>query len=71
MAAERDVLDAEEALRNAEDGLTSAIITYTSTRLQFLVALGLIDVDDKGQLHERDNPDNPQRIQRIYPYLGR
>jgi outer membrane protein TolC len=68
--AARDVLDAEEALRNAEDGLTSALINYTSTRLNFLVTLGLIDVDEKGRLHERDDPDSFERIQRIYPYLG-
>jgi outer membrane protein TolC len=68
--AARDVLDAEEALRNAEDGLTSALISYTSTRLNFLVTLGLINVDDKGRLHERDTPESFERIQRIYPYLG-
>ena len=69
-APARDVLDAEEALRNAEDGLTSALINYTSTRLNFLVTLGLINVDERGRLHERDNPDSFERIQRIYPYLG-
>ena len=65
-----EVLNAEEALREAEDGLTSALISYTSTRLNFLVTLGLIDVDERGGLHERDNPDSFERIQRIYPYLG-
>lgn len=68
--AARDVLDAEEALRNAQDGLTSALIGYTSTRLNFLATLGLIDVDDKGRLHERNTSESFERIQRIYPYLG-
>ncbi len=65
-----EVLNAEEALREAEDGLTTALITYTTTRLNFLVTLGLIDVDERGKLYERNTPDNFERIQRIYPYLG-
>jgi outer membrane protein TolC len=65
-----EVLNAEEALREAEDGLTTALISYTSTRLNFLVTLGLIDVDEKGRLHERNNPESFERIARIYPYLG-
>ncbi len=68
-AAARDVLEAEEALRIAQNGLTTALIEYTNTRLEFLAALGLVQVDEKGCVHERSEPVQFQKILRLYPYL--
>lgn len=71
-AAARDVLDAENDLRGAQNGLTAALVTYTTTRLRFLTALGLIRVDEKGTLHERPEPLKFDRIGGRYPYaVGR
>jgi outer membrane protein TolC len=69
-ASARDVLEAEEALRNAQDGLTSALVSYTTTRLQFLATLGMLWVDDKGLIHERTEPFKFDPIRRLYPYVG-
>lgn len=68
-AAARDVLDAEEALRNAQNGLTSALVSYTTTRLEFLARLGLISIDEEGVLNERSEPITFQRIAQRYPYV--
>jgi len=70
MASTRDVLEAEEALRNAQNGKTSALISYTTTRLDFLASLGMIDVDEKGVVHERTEAVSFDRIQNRYPYVG-
>ncbi len=69
-ASTRDVLDAEERLREAQNGLTSEIVRYKSTRLRFLATLGLLAVDDDGQLQEQEHPSDFQRIVERYPYLG-
>lgn len=55
-ASARDVLEAEDALRAAQDGLTDSLVTYMNTRLQFLARLGMLWVDERGLLHERDAP---------------
>ena len=69
-ASARDVLEAEDALRRAQNGVTNALISYTTTRLSFLTSLGLIRVDEKGTLHERANPFKFDRLRRRYPYVG-
>lgn len=68
-ASARDVLDAEEALRVAQNGLTNALVEYATTRLSFLGRLGMLSVDEKGQIHERQQPDEFNAIQRRYPYV--
>lgn len=68
-ASARDVLEAEEALRNSQNGLTSAIVTYTTTRLQFLASLGMLGADEEGMIYERPEPVQFDRIARFYPYL--
>ena len=69
-ASARDVLEAEDALRRAQNGLTSAIVSYSSTRVGFLATLGMIEVDEKGRIHERNEPFKFDRIERRYPYVG-
>ena len=69
-ASARDVLEAEEALRSAQNGLTSALISYTTTRLTFLASLGMISVNEKGKVNERAEPFRFDRIQRRYKYVG-
>ena len=64
-----DVLDAEQDLRLAKNDLTSALVSYTTTRLEFLTTLGMIDVDEKGKLHERTEPFKFGRISRRYEYV--
>lgn len=68
-ASARDVLEAEEALRSAQNGLTNALISYTTTRLVFLADLGMLGVDEKGQIHERAKPSTFERIEERYPYV--
>lgn len=70
-ASARDVLEAEDALREAQNGLTAAAVGYATTRLAFLADLGLIEVDEKGVFHERDKPFGFERLEKLYPYLGR
>ncbi len=69
-ASARDVLEAEQALLDAQNGLTNALISYTTTRLQFLADLGMVRVDEKGRIHERDEPFWFHRIAERYPHLG-
>ena len=70
LASTDDVLRAENSLRRAENGLTQAMVTYTTTRLNFLADLGMIEVDDKGELNERKQPFEFERIRKRYTYLG-
>lgn len=69
LVSARDVLEAEEALRNARNGLTSALVNYTNTRLNFLARLGMIYVTDEGTVNERTEPYEFDRIVRRYAYL--
>ena len=55
-ATTRDVLEAEDALRSSKNALTSALVSYTTTRLGFLADLGMISVDEQGKIHERNKP---------------
>jgi outer membrane protein TolC len=70
-ASARDVLEAEEALRNSQNGLTNAIVTYTTTRLRFLASLGMIGVDEDGRLYQREKPTRFDRLADRYRYLHR
>ncbi len=65
-----DVLDAEQDLRLAQNGLTAALVNYTTTRVQFLTTLGMIRVDERGLLYEREAPFKFDGIRRIYPYVS-
>lgn len=67
-ASARDVLEAEEDLRSAQNGMTSALTEYTTTRLTFLATLGMLWIDDKGLIHERSKPFEFDAILRCYPY---
>jgi outer membrane protein TolC len=69
-ASARDVLDAQDALNAAQNGLTTALVTYTTTRVRFLAGLGLIAVEPNGQIRERTEPRTFERIVRQYPYVG-
>ncbi len=69
-ASARDRLEAENSLLAAQNGLTNALISYNTTRLQFLATLGMISVDKKGLLHEREKPFGFERITERYPYVG-
>ena len=68
-AKARDVLEAEDAWRDARNGLTEALIGYTTTRLSFLAGLGMLWVDEKGKIHERKEPARFDRLGRRHPYV--
>ena len=68
-ASTRDVLEAEAALNSSLNGLTSSLVNYTITRLEFLASLGMLDVDVEGKLTERKTPFGYDRLQERYPYL--
>lgn len=70
MASARDVLEAEEGLRSAQNGLTRALIGHSTTRIRFLATLGMFEVDERGMLHEQKEPITFGRIRQRYPYLG-
>ena len=65
-ASARDVLEAEEGLRDAQNGLTEALVTYETTRIRFLASLGLLDVDADGQYRERQTPMRFTRLSETY-----
>ena len=69
-ASARDVLDAEENLRDALNGLTRALVEYTNTRLDLFASLGLVQINDGGKLGERKTPDQSDRLQKRYPYTS-
>jgi len=56
MASTRDVLEAEDALRSSKIAATRALVNYVATRLKFMTDLGMISVDEKGRLSEREEP---------------
>jgi len=68
-ASARDVLEAEDDMRRAQNGLTSALVSYTTTRMEFLATLGMVVVDERGMLHERKEPFKFDRIRRRYRYV--
>ena len=68
-ASTRDVLEAEAALNSSLNGLTSSLVNYTITRLNFLASLGMLDVDVDGTLSERETPFGYDRLQERYSYL--
>jgi len=56
----RDVLEAEEALVNAQDALTDALVTYRVTELEFQRDAGVLQVDHKGLWREYHPDDDGQ-----------
>ena len=68
-ASTRDVLEAEDALNSSLNGLTSSLVNYTITRLEFLANLGMLSADADGTLTERKIPFGYDRLQERYPYL--
>ena len=68
-ASTRDVLEAEAALNSSLNGLTSSLVNYTITRLEFLASLGMLSVDADGILAERETPFGYDRLLERYPYL--
>lgn len=69
-AIARDVLEAQESLRSARNGLTRALVNYTTTRFAFLADSGMLWVDERGQLHERTEPFRFNRIRQRYDRDG-
>jgi len=69
-ASARDVLDADEALSTAQNGLTTALVNYTTTRMRFLASLGMVVVDGNGRVRERSVPQKFDRMERPYPYVA-
>jgi len=69
-ATARDVLEAEEGLRTASNGLTAALISYETTRIQFLATLGMLEVDEAGVYRERAEPFLFDRVAARYGHLG-
>ncbi|MHC4423715.1 MAG: TolC family protein [Planctomycetota bacterium] len=48
----RDLLEAQDALLSAQNGLTSAIVNYRVAELELQTDMGLLEVDEKGLWHE-------------------
>ncbi|UCG67870.1 MAG: TolC family protein [Deltaproteobacteria bacterium] len=48
----RDVLEAQEALINAKNGFTSAVVNYRIAELEFQRDTGLLQIDEKGLWQE-------------------
>ncbi len=69
-ATARDVLEAEEGLRLASNGLTTALISYETTRIQFLATLGMLEVDETGVYRERAEAFLFDRMAARYDHLG-
>lgn len=51
-AAIRDVLEAQEALVQAQNALTNALVSYRVTELELQRDMGVLDVDEKGLWRE-------------------
>ncbi|MFW6061498.1 MAG: TolC family protein, partial [Planctomycetota bacterium] len=69
-ASVRDVLEAQDALRRAQNGLTQTLISYMTTRLNFLATLGMIRVDGEGRIHEPTDPLEYEQLKQRYEYLA-
>jgi len=69
-ASTEDVLDAEEDMRQAENGRTGALVSYNNTRIEFLASLGLISVDEEGRINDRTESFDFKRIAARYPYVA-
>jgi len=65
-----EVLRAENDLRTAQNGQTEALVSYTTTRLNFLANLGMIEIKEKGAINEREQPIKFERIRKRYTYVG-
>jgi outer membrane protein TolC len=51
-AAIRDVLESQEALVQAQDALTAALVDYRIAELELQRDMGLLEVDEKGLWRE-------------------
>jgi len=59
-ASVRDVLEAQEALVETQDGLTAALIDHTIARLELLRDLGLLTVDQEGLTYDASTDRTPE-----------
>ncbi|MBN2581551.1 MAG: TolC family protein [Planctomycetes bacterium] len=48
----RDVLDSQDALVTAQNALSQALVAHRIARLEFLRDMELLEVDERGQIHE-------------------
>jgi outer membrane protein TolC len=53
-ATTRDLLEAQEALVDAQNSRTEALVSHLVTRLEFQRDTELLEVDEEGQIHEID-----------------
>ena len=54
----RDLLEAQDALLSAQNGLTSAVVTYRVAELELQADMGLLKVDEKGLWQEYSPKEN-------------
>ena len=57
----RDVLEAQEALIQAQNGLTSAVVNYRIAELEFQRDTGLLQIDEKG-LWQEYSPEESNNV---------
>ena len=48
----RDILEAQEALVQAQDSLTAALVDYRSAELELQRDMGVLEIDEKGLWRE-------------------
>jgi outer membrane protein TolC len=48
----RDLLEAQDALLSAQNGLTSALVSYRVAELELQADMGLLKIDEKGLWQE-------------------
>lgn len=58
----RDLLEAQEALLNAQNNLTSAMVDYRLAEIRMQTDLGLLQVDGNGLWHEQLTGENTDAI---------
>jgi outer membrane protein TolC len=49
----RDQLEAESALRDTQNNITTALVGYTVARLRFYDAMERLEIDERGEWHEQ------------------
>ena len=59
----RDVLEAQEALINTRNGLTSAVVNYRVAELEFQRDTGVLKIDEKG-LWQEYNPEESKNVKK-------
>lgn len=53
-ATTRDLLESQDALVNAQNSRSEALVSHLITRLEFQRDIELLEVDEEGQIHETD-----------------